>query len=103
MPIPDLIPITYDNGDESDQVCESTGVPVNGANVIGLPWVGQGVDPTLIDLKRIKFRVEALGPSVQLASEGALSPDKLSVTLNFIQVGADQATVNAVLNHTIIS
>jgi hypothetical protein len=103
MPFPALVPITYDNGNVSDQVAEATGVLDNGNNVIALPWVGQGVDPSLIDLKRIEFRVEALGPSIQAVSEGALSPDKLSVTLVAVQVGTDQAIVKATLNHTIVS
>lgn len=103
MAFPDLDPIVYENGDESDQVAEATGLLDNGDNVIALPWVGQGVDPALIDIQRINFRVNALGPSLQSVSEGALSPDKLSVTLVAIQVGADQAIVKATLNHTIVS
>lgn len=103
MPIPDMAPVTYDNGDVSNLVCEAVGAPVNGANVIALPWVSQGIDPSLIDLNRIAWRAEALGPSVTGASEGALAPDKLSQTINFVQGGADQVRLRATLNHTIIS
>ena len=103
MPFPNLAPFVYENGDTSDQVAQAQGVPDNGNNVIGLPWVGQGVNPDLIELGRIKFRVEGLGPSVQLATEVSIAPDKTTVTLNFDQTGADEAIVTATLHHTIIS
>ena len=101
MAIPALVPIVYTNGDTSNQIAEATGVPVNGNNVVPLPWVGQGVDPALIDLNRITFRVEAQGPSVTGSEVVSLAPDKLSAILNFDQTGADEALVRATLAHTI--
>lgn len=103
MAIPAMAPIVYDNGVVSPQICEAVGAPVNGANVISLPWVGQGIDPSLIDADRILWRAEALGASVTGASEGALAPDKLSQVINFTQLGTDQVRLRATLNHTIVS
>jgi hypothetical protein len=103
MAVPDLAQIVYDNGDTSNLICESQGAPTNGNNVIGLPYVGIGIDPSIIDLDRLDFRVEAQGPSVTGASIVSLAGDKLSVTLNFDQSGSDDALVRCTLNHTIIS
>ena len=103
MAQPALVPITYENLDVSNQVCESVGVPDPGANVVPLPWVGQGVDPVLIDLDRIDVRVEALGPSVTGASVVSLAPDKLSITIDYTQGGGDATLTRATLNHTIVS
>ena len=103
MAFPDLDPKTWANGVVSNQVCEATGVPINGNNVIGLPWVDQGIDPTLIELDRIDFRVEAQGSSVTGSAEVSIAPDKKSVTLSFVQSGGDAAIVRAWLAHTEIS
>lgn len=103
MPVPALVPFTYENGSVSEQFCTAQGAPVNGNNVISLPWVGQGVDPILIELDRITFRVEAQGPSVTGSDEVSISADKTTATLSFVQVGADEALVEATLHHTIVS
>jgi hypothetical protein len=103
MPIPALVPFVYENGDVSNQVCTAQGAPINGLNVIPLPWVDQGVNPVLIELGRITFRVEALGPSVTGSSEVSISGDKATATLAFVQGGADEALVEATLHHTTIS
>jgi hypothetical protein len=103
MAQPALVPITYDDGDVSNLVCESVGVPDPGPNVIPLPYVALGIDPGIIDLQRLEFRVEALGPSVTGASVVSLAPDKTSVTIDYTQGGGDATLTRAVLNHTIIS
>ncbi len=103
MAFPGLLPITYDNGVQSNQVCERVGVPDNGNNVIALPWVGQGIPAALIDLDRIEFRVEALGASVTGATVVSLSADKTSATLSYAQSGLNSARTRATLHHTTIS
>jgi hypothetical protein len=105
MPFPSpLVPLTERGGTKlSTIVCQATGVPDPGNNVVGLPWVGQGVDPSLIELDWIDFRCEAQGPSVLGAAPVSLSPDKTSVTINFSQTGGDAALLRATLKHTIVS
>jgi hypothetical protein len=106
MSMPDLEP-KFDarKGSNSTMYAEVTGVPDNGNNVIGLPWVDQGIPPSQVEEDWIEFRVEALGPSVTGASVvgGSLSPDKRSITLNFSQSGGDAAILSANLIHTEIS
>jgi hypothetical protein len=104
MPFPNLSPKPERiSGYDSTLVCENTGVPDNGDNVIGLPWVGQGIDPGLIEEDWIDFRVEAQGPSVTGASVVSIASDKQSVTINFTQTGGDAAMVRATLKSTIDS
>jgi hypothetical protein len=82
---------------------EAEGVPSDGANVIGLPFIDNGVEPSLVDENWMDIRVEALGPLVTSSSFVSLSPDKTQLTLDFTQGGADQARVTVALIHTIIS
>jgi hypothetical protein len=106
MPFPDLQPRTDNRkgpGGTSVIWAEADGVPDNGANTFGLPFLSEGVDPAVIDEDWIDVRVDALGPSVTGAQFVSLSPDKTQMTINFTQVGADQARVRVQLLHSLIS
>lgn len=82
---------------------EATGIPANGPNVIALPFISEGVAPDDINEDWIDLRISALGPSVIGASFVSLAPDKQSMTINFVQAGADQATVRCRIYHSEIS
>lgn len=87
----------------SDIVAEATGQPDNGVQTVGLPFVSQGIDPTIIDEEWLQIRCDALGPSVTGCTFVSLAADKLSMDLSFTQSGTDQATVKVTLIHSVIS
>lgn len=76
----------------------ATGVPVNGNNTFLLNIPTKNIDST----NWLKLNIFALGPSVTGATFVSLSPDNTSVTVNFVQTGADQCKVEAVLVHSTI-
>jgi hypothetical protein len=94
-------------------VAESEGVPVNGLNVIGIPFVDVGIDPTTFDAAYLEVIVRPLivGSSVTFVTEGvhptpiepgsALAADKKSIALDFTQGGADAALVQVILRHSV--
>jgi hypothetical protein len=106
MAFPDLTP-REDNrqGGRSPSTiwAEAEGVPANGANTFGLPFIAEGIQPSLVDEDWLDIRVEGLGPSIKSSSFVSLAADKQSMTLNFEQVGTDQARVTVALIHTVIS
>jgi hypothetical protein len=93
---------THNNG-KSTIWAEAEGVPVNGDNVISLPFLDIGVLPFLINEDWLDVRVKALGPSVSCARFVSLAPDGTAVTINFDQGGADQARVTVGIIHTVVS
>lgn len=113
MPFPDLTLFTNvlaGPGAVLLYAAEGTGIPDNGDNVIGLPFVAAGVPPDLIDASRIKVYVEfdpgrpsggSLAPGVTDCRFVSLSADKTELTLNFAQSGVGTARVTVELNHTI--
>jgi len=106
MAFPNLQPkvdLRQGPGGQSVIWAEATGVPVNGANTIGLPFISQGVKPGDIDTDWIDIRVDALGPSIRGATFVSLAPDKQSMVMNFTQLGGDQATVRVRIYHSEIS
>ena len=81
------------------------GVPVNGANVIGIPFVddpplGSGLDPDDIDDDWLVIEVVPLGAGVTGASYGSISADKRFITINFQADGISQAQVTVQLIHS---
>jgi hypothetical protein len=109
MSFPDLDPRTdarqgtHNNG-RSTLWAEAEGVPANGDNVIGLPFIGLGINPIhWINEDWLDVRVEALGPSVSCARFVSLAPDGSSVTISFDQSGSDQARVTVAIIHTVVS
>jgi hypothetical protein len=108
MPFPSLQPRTdsrqgtHNNG-QSTIWAEAEGVPDDGDNVIGLPFLALGIQPFLINEDWLDVRVEALGPSVSCARFVSLAPDGTSVTINFDQGGGDQARVTVGIMHTVVS
>ncbi len=109
MPFPDLDPKADTRGGDADGAstlwASATGVPDNGANVIGLPFVDNGVDPDQIQEDWMDVRIDANGPSITAANPvpGSLSADKKSFTVDFTQAGLDTATVTVNLIHTLVS
>jgi len=107
MPIPDLTlkPDTRggDPNGKSTIFAVGTGVPVNGNNTFGLPFVANGIPPDQIDENWLSVRPQALGPSVTGATFVSLSPDKQSMTLSVVQGGGDQILVEVGLMHTLTS
>jgi hypothetical protein len=106
MAFPDLTPRTDNRqGGRAPSTiwAEAEGVPVNGNNTFALPFLDEGIQPSLIDEDWIDIRVEALGPSVRSSAFVSLAADKQSMTLSFEQIGADQARVTVALIHTVIS
>jgi hypothetical protein len=95
-------------------VAEVEGVPDNGLNIIGIPFVDAGIDPVTFDASYLQPIVRPLtqGSSVEFVSEGvhpdpvepgsALSADKKSIALDFVQTGADQVVVQIVLLNTVV-
>jgi hypothetical protein len=90
-------------------VAETEGVPVNGLNVIEIPFIDAGIDPTTFDAGFIQPLVRPLteSSSVTFCSEGVhpdpvepgsgLAADKRSIALNFTQTGVDQVVVQIIL------
>jgi hypothetical protein len=93
MPFPDLVRKT--GGVLHSQ---ATGIPDDGNNTFALDIPLSAA----IDENWLEFLVVALGPSVQGATFVGLSADRTQVTLNFTQIGNDQATVCAKLVHTVV-
>lgn len=76
---------------------ENTGIPVNGDNAFLL-----GIPANEVNTDWLNITVEALGGSITGASYVGLSADKLTVTINFVQAGADQAHVQADIIHSAV-
>ena len=75
----------------------ATGTPANGTNTFAL-----AIDPSVIDNPDwIVVDVYQLGPSVTGASNLVVSGDKTTISIDFVQTGADQARVEARLEHSI--
>jgi len=85
----------------SENFCGDQSVPVNGANVYTLPYLGQGIPASGIQAEYLQIWVFAKGPSVTNAVFVSLAPDKTSITINITQIGADQAEVVVENIHTI--
>jgi hypothetical protein len=76
---------------------EATGAPDNGNNTFLHGW---NLDPSQIDEELIELEYVLIDPSVTAVSFVSLSPDKLSLTLNFTQSGAGQVQVVAKHQHS---
>jgi hypothetical protein len=93
-------------------VAEAIGSPVNGLNVVGIPFVDVGVSPVAFDEAYLEVRGRPLqvNSSVTFMTEGihptplevggALAADKRSIALNFTQAGADQVILQVFLRHS---
>jgi len=106
MAFPDLLPkpdLRKGPSGESEIWAENTGVPVNGDNVIGIPFIANGIDPDDIDADWLDVLVEALGPSITASAFVSLAPDKQSVTINITQTGGDSARIRISVIHSLIS
>lgn len=113
MPFPDLtlVPdVLKGGGSVLLLAAEATGVPDNGNNTFGLPFVAAGVDPALVDPSRMVIEVEpdpgrpaggSLLPGVEDARFVSLSPDKTQLTLAFSQTAVGNARVTVTVNHTL--
>lgn len=92
-------------------VAEAQGVPVAGVNVVGLPFLGLGVDPDLIDPKRMTIDVDidpdrpaggTLNPGVTDVKFVSIAPDKSSISLSFTNdTGTGVCRLVLQLEHTI--
>jgi len=107
MAFPDLIRKVDPNAPDGQAALflSGEGVPVNGANVIGIPFVddppaGSGLDPEDIDDDWLVIEVVPLGAGVTGASYGSISADKRFVTINFQADGVSQARVTIQLIHS---
>ena len=106
MPFPNLALRTDVNAPNgvSLHYAEVTGVPDNGDNTFDLPFVGAGIDPTLIDVQGDWLEIDAdpLGPSVTGVTEGSplMNAARTQMTLNFDQSGADSCRVRVRLIHS---
>lgn len=102
-----LVPIqdTRFNGNvPSASFCRVTFVPLNGNDVLTLPWQTlQGIPAAGIQAEFMKIHIEALGPSVTNAKWVSLAPDKNSITINFTQTGGDAVEVTVINWHSIVA
>lgn len=90
-------------------VAEVEGAPVNGQNLIPIPFVDAGISPESFDEAYLEVNVTALnvGSTVLFAEAGVhpdpleagsfLRADKKEIAMNFVQTGADQVLVQIVL------
>jgi hypothetical protein len=96
MAIPDLATIPG-----GQLISQSTGVPVNGTNTFGIPYVAAGINPDEITEDNLVVDVLRDSPtsSVTEAVAGTpfLSPDKTQMTLEVVQGGGDAVTVRCTL------
>jgi hypothetical protein len=104
--VPDLL---KNAGDCLPYSAEATGVPDNGPNTIGLPFVEGGVEPDLLLEGRLLIFVcpDPSRPAGGSAHPGvtdcrfvSLSPDKTEIVLDFAQSGTGDAHVCVQLLHT---
>jgi hypothetical protein len=96
----------------SQLYAEALGIPANGPNVIGLPFLSDprsGIDPSLVDEDWLEFWIDMNGEQgtvsgVQDAAFVSLAPDKLSVTISFLQTvpGVGEARVICRVIHTVV-
>ena len=98
-------------------VAESEGIPDNGLNVFGIPFVAAGIQAAAIDAASLKVTAVPItnpsAPSVTSVTAGVhptpveagsfLSADKTQIALSFVQTGADQVSVVIELSHTVVN
>jgi hypothetical protein len=95
-------------------LAEAQGIPVNGLNIVGIPFVAAGVDPNTFDEAYLNVLVRPLisGSSVAFATEGihptplevggALSANKDEIALQIVQAGADEVLVQVTLMNSVV-
>jgi hypothetical protein len=86
-------------------VAETEGAPVNGLNVIGIPFLDAGIDATTFDAGFLEINARPFSDtsSVTFLTEGVhpnpiepgsfLAADKRSIALEVVQAGGDSVLV----------
>jgi hypothetical protein len=108
MPIPDLVPMpdtAKGPAGIQNQFAEATGIPSNGNNTFGIPFIGLGVNPSEVDPDKMKIfvRPSRVNPGVTDADFVALSADKTQMTMSFVQAapGVGECRVVVQLQHSV--
>jgi hypothetical protein len=114
VPFPALLlrPDINSPGNVAQIYAEATGIPDNGLNVIGLPFVSDprsGVAPSLVTEDWLEFWLDLNGengtvPGVSDAAFVSLAPDKLSLSWTFSQTAPGIGTARMIcrLIHTAV-
>lgn len=99
MPFPDLQPKPDPNSPTGAATlyAEAEGIPDDGDNTFGLPFVGLGIDPSLIDERWLQYWADIDGwqgtvPGVTQLTFVSLDPNKELITFNFSQLNPGLGT-----------